>query len=73
MTSLTETSRDEMERVVVGRKGIYELEFQISHPCTVLRWEFVTINYDLSYNWYLKEAQRRKTKSSNTSNVIVSI
>ena len=72
MTNLTETSREEMERVVIGRGGSRELEFQISHPRTVLRWEFVSVDYDVSFGWYLKEVRKRSLKSSKVLKEVVS-
>ena len=72
MTNLTETSREEMERVIIGRGGTCELEFHISHPRTVLSWEFVSVDYDVSFGWYLKEAKRKKLKSSKILKEVVS-
>ena len=71
MTNLTETSREEMERVVIRRGGTYELEFHISHPRTVLSWEFVSIDYDISFGWFRKEIKTRKLKSSKILKEIV--
>lgn len=64
---MTEASRDQMERVVIGRRETYELEYQIEQPCTVLRWEFVTVDHSISFGWYLKGARR---KSMNAFNVV---
>ena len=64
---MTEASRDQMERVVIGRRETCELEYQIEQPGTVLRWEFVTIDHSISFGWLLKEAKR---KSSNASSVV---
>jgi hypothetical protein len=72
MTNLTETSRDEMERVVIGRGSSCELEFHISHPQTVLSWEFVSTDYDISFGWFRKEVITRKLKSSKILKEIVS-
>ena len=72
MTNLTETSREEMERVVIGRGSTCELEFHISHPRTVLSWEFVSTDYDISFGWFTKEIKTRKLKSSKILKEIVS-
>ena len=73
MTNLTETSRNEMERVVIGRGGTCELEFHISLPRTVLSWEFISVDYDVSFGWYLKELEKRKLKSSKSLKEVVSM
>ena len=54
-----------MERVVVGRGGTCEVEFQISVPRTLLSWEFVSVDYDVSFGWFLKEWRKRKLKASS--------
>ena len=72
MTNLTETSREEMERVVIGRGGTCEVEFHISRPRTVLSWEFVSIDYDISFGWFRREIKTRKPKSSKSLKEIVS-
>ncbi len=72
MTNLTETSRDEMERLVIGRGSSCELEFHISHPQTVLSWEFISTDYDISFGWFRKEIVTRKLKSSKILKEIVS-
>ena len=72
MTNLTETSREEMERVVVGRGGTCELEFHIHHPRTVLQWEFVSVDYDVSFGWYIRESRKRKMTSSKSLKEVVS-
>ena len=65
---MMEASRDEMDRVVVGRRETCEREFHISSPGTVLRWEFVTIDHGISFGWYHKATET--TKSSNAFNVV---
>ena len=64
---MTEASRDQMERVVIGRRETYELEFQIEQSGTVLRWEFITVDHSISFGWFLRGARR---KSSNASSVV---
>lgn len=61
-----------MERVVVGRGGTCELEFHILCPRTVLQWEFVSVDYDVSFGWYIREGQKRKMMSSRSLREIVS-
>ena len=60
-------SRDQMERVVVGRRETCELGYQIDQPRTVLRWEFVTVDHSIGFAWYL---QGDKKKSVNAHNVV---
>ena len=38
LTNLTETSREEMERVVVGRARTHEVEYSVALPGSVLRF-----------------------------------
>ena len=68
---MTEACRDEMERVVIGRRETYELEFQIEQPGTVLRWEFVTVDHSISYGWFIKGTAKRKF--SNIVHVVSSL
>ena len=65
---MTEINKDEMERVVVGRRETCELEFPVSQPGTVLRWEFVTSDHGITFGWHLKEVHL--TKSSNAISVV---
>ena len=64
----TEASRDEMERVIIRRRGMHELECQVTQPGTVLQWEFVTIDHGINFGWYHKATEM--TKSSNAFNVV---
>ena len=38
MTNLTETSREEMERVVIGRGATHEIEYVVELSGTALRY-----------------------------------
>ena len=64
---MTEASRDEKERIVVGRRETCGLEFHIEQPGTVLRWEFITVDHSIGFGWQLRGAGR---KSSNAFNVV---
>lgn len=64
----TETSWDEMERVIIRRRGVHELECQVTEPGTVLQWEFVTTDHGINFGWYHKTTEM--TKSSNAFNVV---
>ena len=62
---MTEAGRDQMERVVIGRRETCELEYQVDQPHTVLRWEFVTVDHSISFGWYLKGARRKLMNALN--------
>ena len=66
---MTEASKEDMERVIVGRREKIELEFYIDRPGTVLRWEFVTVDHGMSFGWYFKSAQT-DTSSSDIVSVV---
>ena len=38
MTNLTETDKEDMERIIVGRGSYHELEFRVTTPGSVLRY-----------------------------------
>lgn len=64
MTNLTETSREEMERVVIGRGSTHKVTLQVDKSSSVIQWEFVSTQYDIAFGIYHKTKQSGK-KSKN--------
>ena len=62
LTNQTETDRQEMDRVVVGRGGSCELEYEVEAEGSLVRWEFVSTSYDVSYGLFYKEPSAAKKK-----------
>ncbi|KAL5478140.1 hypothetical protein EMCRGX_G025029 [Ephydatia muelleri] len=60
LTNLTETSKEDMESVLVSRGSSYEREFTVELPGTVIRWEFITNDHDISFGWYQKSGAKRR-------------
>lgn len=67
MSNATEARRDQMERVVIGRRETCELGYRIEQPRSVLRWEFVTVDHGIRFGLYL---QGVKNKSLNAFYVV---
>ena len=62
LTNQTETDRQEMDRVVVGRGGSCELEYEVAAEGSLVRWEFVSTSYDISFGLFYKESSAAKKK-----------
>ena len=54
MTNMTETSRDEMERVVVGRGSSHKVTLEVDKSGSVIQWEFVSTEFDIAFGIYHK-------------------
>ena len=59
LTNQTETSRDEMERITVGRRSAHNVVYEIEQVGSTLQWEFFTTTYDISYEVYIKSASKK--------------
>ncbi|XP_064392024.1 SEC14-like protein 3 isoform X2 [Halichondria panicea] len=63
LTNQTETDREEMDRVVVGRGGCCELEYQVELEGSLIRWEFISTGYNISYGlFYRDDSSKKKLK-----------
>ena len=60
LTNLTETSREEMERVVVGRGSVHKIRCEVAEPRSVLKWEFISVDYDIAFGVYHKSDKKLK-------------
>ena len=65
LTNLTETSREEMERVVIGRGSTHKVTLEVDKSGSVIQWEFVTSEYDIAFGIYhqVKEDKGKKVKN----------
>ncbi len=48
-TNQTNISRDEMERVVIGRGSSHKVVCEITEAESILAWEFVSSDYDVGF------------------------
>ena len=48
--------------MVVGRGGSCELEYEVEAEGSLVRWEFVSTSYDVSYGLFYKEPSAAKKK-----------
>ncbi len=69
LTNLTETDKDEMDRVVIGRGGACELQYDVEVEGSLINWEFISTDFDVSYGLHHKTS----TQSKITSTEVVSI
>ena len=70
MTNLTETSRDDMEKVVVGRGSAHKVTLQVDETGSVIQWEFVSSEYDIGFGIY---HQVMEDKGKKIKNELVSV
>ena len=49
LSNCTETSREEMERVVVGRGSSHKVRHEVAAVGFTLQWEFFTSEYDIAF------------------------
>lgn len=63
----TETSREEMMKVVVGRGSSHKECIEVVEVGSTLQWEFFTANYDIAFRIDLKHSVAGK----NTKQAIV--
>ena len=49
LTNRMETSREEMERVVVGRGSSHKVRHEVAEVGSTLQWEFCSTDYDISF------------------------
>ena len=49
LSNRTETSREEMERVVVGRGSSHRVRHEIAEVGSILQWEFFTTDFDIAF------------------------
>ncbi|XP_064392019.1 SEC14-like protein 2 isoform X1 [Halichondria panicea] len=62
LTNQTETEKEEMDRVVVGRGGCCELEYQVELEGSLIRWEFISTCYNISYSILYKDSEAKQSK-----------
>jgi hypothetical protein len=60
LTNLTETSRDQMDKVVVGRGSTHKVNFAVEEVGSTLQWEFFSTDYDISFEVYRKGTKKRR-------------
>jgi hypothetical protein len=60
LSNLMESNKEEMERVVVGRGSSHLISHHVDTPGSVLRWDFMSTDHDISYGWYLKSEDGKK-------------
>ena len=49
LSNCTETSKEEMERVVVGRGSSHKVRHEVAEVGSTLQWEFFTTDYDIAF------------------------
>ena len=62
MTNLTETDRDSMERVIVGRGSSHKVTLEVDKTSSVIQWEFVSSEYDIAFGVYHKREEGKGKK-----------
>ena len=65
MTNLTETSREEMERVVIGRGSAHNVTLMVDKCGSIIRWEFVSAEYDVAFGVYQQPEKEGEKKLEN--------
>ena len=60
LVNLTETSREEMERVVVGRGAAHKIRCEVTEAQSLLKWEFISVDYDIAFRVYHKGDGKQK-------------
>ena len=48
--------------MVVGRGGSCELEYEVAAEGTVISWEFISTDYDVSYGLFYKVSDTKRQK-----------
>ena len=56
----TDTSRDEMQKVTVGRAATHKLTYQVDEVGNVLTWEFVTSSFDIGFGVFFVDKDGQK-------------
>jgi len=49
-----------MERVVVGRGGTHKVRCEVTEARSLLKWEFISIEYDIAFQVYHKSDKKQK-------------
>ena len=70
MTNLTGATREEMERVVVGRGSSHKVTLEVDKSGSVIQWEFISTEYDIAFGIY---HQVREEKGKKVKNELVRI
>ncbi len=62
LSNRTETSREEMERAVVGRGSSHKVRHKVAEIGSTLQWEFFTTDYDIAFelSFVKTEVARKK-------------
>ena len=48
--------------MVVGRGGCCELEYQVELEGSLIRWEFISTGYNISYSILYKDSEAKQSK-----------
>ncbi len=74
LSNRTETSREEMERAVVGRGSSHKVRHKVAEIGSTLQWEFFTTDYDITFelSFMKTEVARKKDKQIIVSFISVS-
>ena len=64
MTNLTETSKQDMERAVVGRGSAHKVTLEVDKSGSIIQWEFVSTEYDIAFGIY-HQIKQEKGKKKN--------
>jgi hypothetical protein len=62
LINCTETRREDMERVVVERGLPHKVRLEVSEPGSILKWEYVTIERDITFGVTMKHKVAERTE-----------
>lgn len=62
LTNQTETTRDKMDRIVIGRGSTHRQKFVVEGVGNTLQWEFFSTDYDIAFGVYLQKTGAEKTE-----------
>ncbi len=69
-TNQTATSKEDMERVMVGRGSSHKAHYEVEDVGSTLQWEFFSTGYDISFGLSVK---KRNGVDGTEKDVIVRI
>lgn len=62
LTNQTTASTDEMEKIIIARGSSHKLKFDVVEVDSILLWEFVSVDYDISFGVFLLDGDGRKVE-----------
>jgi hypothetical protein len=62
LTNVMESSKEQMERIVVKNRSAHQISFVVEEPGSTLQWEFFTTDYDIAFGLYLKTKVTKKAE-----------